>query len=262
MRLMAGRCLEKLGRLVEASERLRATSQTELSAGASDAFKTAVANAEKEYKALLPRIPMITLGLSGATAAEVTITLDGKPLPSAVVGIARPVDPGHHTLRVKRGGEVVAVQEIDLKEGDAVEVPLKVKGGGDALAPAPAPGGGGAGSTQRALGWTAVGLGAAGAVFGGVTLGLSISQKSALVNTYGCTPDFVCPPTPGATDAINRYNTTKWMPTAGFAGGGAMLVTGVVLLLTAPRARPVGTGGSMTLLPWAGPQGAGVMGVF
>lgn len=252
MSLMAARCLEKLGRLVEASERYRVASRAQLDAGASDGFKAAVVKAEKQYKALQPRIPRITLGVSGASPGDVEITIDGKAVPVAMVGIERPTDPGHHTVKGRRGAEVV-VREIELKEGDAIEVALRLAGGDAAPAAA-----GAVGATQRAIGWTGVGLGVAGLVFGGVTLGLKISAQNGLTSSSGCTPDFVCPPS--AKAAVDHYYTLRPMPVAGFAAGGAALAAGAVLLLTAPRARP--TGGALTLLPWMGPHGGGLTGVF
>jgi hypothetical protein len=255
MALGAAHCLEKLGRLVEASERYRDVSRAHLDTDASDSFKNAVATAEKEYKTLLPRLPKVILGLRGAAATEVEISIDGKRVGAAIVGIERLTDPGHHTVQAKRGGDV-ATEEVDLKEGDAVEVTLDL---GKAVK-APLPGGGEAevGSTQRAVGWTAVAVGGAGLIFGGVTLALRTSAGNTLQNNPACNAQLVCQMP--AWGEVDHYDTLKPMPIAGFVAGGAVLAAGMVVLLTAPRPRPAG--GSLRLLPWVGPQGGGVTGVF
>jgi hypothetical protein len=255
MGLMAGRSLVKLGRLVEGSERLLSTSRLQLAADASDAFKSAVSNAAAEYKALLPRIPKLVIGLSGVTAREVEVTLDGKPVPTAILGIERATDPGHHAVQARRGAEV-AVKEVDLKEGETLEVALKMKDEGSAR-PA-ASGTGEPGAAQRTAGWVLVGLGAAGVVVGVATGGVTIADRNTLTGTDHCTRDLGCPSS--AKGDVDRYNLVRDIWPVGVAVGGAAAVTGVVLVVTAPRGRPVG--GPLPFQPWVGLKSAGVMGVF
>lgn len=130
MALLTGRCLEKLGRLVEASEKYLEASRATLEPNASAAQKSAQTEAEKARAALMPRIPSVELILD-PPAPTARVTLDGKHVPPAMVGIKRPIDPGTHTVAVARGSES-ATQDFTLKEADAVRVVLKAPGNGAA----------------------------------------------------------------------------------------------------------------------------------
>lgn len=126
MALLTGRCLEKLGRFVEASEKYLEAARAPLDAGASAAQKSAQSEAEKARTALLPRIPSVEITLD-PPAPQARVALDNKPVPPAMVGIKLPIDPGKHTVSVARGSES-ATQEFTLKEADSVRVILKAPG--------------------------------------------------------------------------------------------------------------------------------------
>lgn len=251
MSLLVARCLEKLGRLVEANERYVAAARSEAGPGASDAFKEAVADADKEQKVLLPRIPRLKVEVRGAVPAEAGVTLDGKPLPAAMIGVERLTDPGAHTLRGTRGGEVVE-RKVDLKEGQSQTVTLELAGGGDAGA-SPSPG-----SIQRTLGWVTIAVGGAGLVASGVTLGMGLGAKSDLVSTSKCSTDLVCPAS--AADAVSSYRTLRVASAGTFVGGAVALVVGVVVLATAPSSRSDAKAAAW--YPFVGPDRVGIEGAF
>lgn len=138
MALLTGRCLEKLGRWVEASEKYIEAARAPLEPGASAAQKSAQTEAEKARTALMPRIPSVELALD-PPAPDAQVLLDGKTVPAAMVGIKRPMDPGKHSVAVSRGGSS-ATQDFTLKEADSVRVVLKAppgKPGGAYYAPPP-----------------------------------------------------------------------------------------------------------------------------
>ena len=138
MALLTGRCLEKLGRWVEASEKYIEAARAPLEPGASAAQKSAQTEAEKARTALTPRIPSVELALD-PPAPDAQVLLDGKTVPAAMVGIKRPMDPGKHSVAVSRGG-ASATQDFTLKEADSVRVVLKApagKPGGAYYAPPP-----------------------------------------------------------------------------------------------------------------------------
>jgi hypothetical protein len=139
MALLTGRCLEKLGRLVEASEKYLEASHDTLEPGASPAQKSAQTEADKARTAILPRIPAVELALD-PPAPDARVLLDNKHVPAAMIGIKRPIDPGKHTVSVARGGES-ATQEFTLNEADSVRIVLKApkRAGGPAYYP-PSPG--------------------------------------------------------------------------------------------------------------------------
>ena len=257
MGLGAARCLERSGHWVAAAERYRAVSRVEPGRDASEAFKQAVSDAAKEGQALLAKIPKLRISIAGAPPGEVSVTLDGAPVPAALLGLPRPTDPGHHRLTGARGTDV-AVKELDLAAGDDVAVTLELTPAAARLAPVP-PQQQGGGSTQRVIGWVGLGVGAVGLVVGGATLGVVLHDRSALVASHGCTNDLACMP-PATQAQVNGYNTVRSLPTAGFVVGGVGVAVGAVLLLTAPRARPPLR--ALRLQPWLGPDGAGVTGVF
>lgn len=136
MALLTGRCLEKLGRWVEASEKYLEAANGTLEPGASAAQKSAQTEATMARAALLPRIPSVELALD-PPAPDAQVTLDGKTVPAAMVGIKRPIDPGKHNVTVARGGES-ATQNFTLKEAESVRVVLKApKKAGAAYYPPP-----------------------------------------------------------------------------------------------------------------------------
>jgi hypothetical protein len=140
MALLTGRCLEKLGRLVEASEKYLEASRAPLEPGASAAQKSAQTEADKARTALMPRIPSVELALD-PPAPDAQVMLDGKEVPAAMVGIKRPIDPGKHSVAVSRGG-ASANQDFTLRESDSVRVVLKApQGKPNAAYYAPPPGG-------------------------------------------------------------------------------------------------------------------------
>ena len=140
MALLTARCLEKLGRWVEASEKYLEAARAPLEPGASAAQKSAQTEAEKARTALMPRIPAVELALD-PPAPDAQVLLDGKAVPPAMVGIKRPMDPGKHSVAVSRGG-AAATQDFTLKEADSVRVILKAPAGKPGAAYyAPPPGG-------------------------------------------------------------------------------------------------------------------------
>ncbi|WP_437530799.1 tetratricopeptide repeat protein [Sorangium sp. So ce726] len=258
--LYAARCLEQLGRLIEASERYLQVSRTSLDASASDVFEAAVADAGKAYDDLKPRIPRLSVGVRGAPEREVQITIDGKPMPPALVGVSQPVDPGKHVVEAAWAGRVVR-REVALQERQEAAVALEFPGGvrPPIVLPLPSPAGPAPGTTQRVLGWTAVGTGAAALVAGGITFGITSARRSELID-LGCTEDVVCPDTPQTRDKLGSYNDMRLVPAPAFIVGGALAAGGVALLLTAPSAAARSKGAAVR--PWISPWGAGIAGVF
>ncbi|WP_437897237.1 tetratricopeptide repeat protein [Sorangium sp. So ce124] len=256
--LYAARCLEQLGRLIEASERYLQVSRTSLDASASDVFKAAVADAGKAYDDLKPRIPRLAVGVRGAPEREVQITIDGKPMPPALVGVSQPVDPGKHVVEAVWTGRVVR-REVALQERQEAAVALEFPVGVRPPIVLPPPAGPAPGTTQRVLGWTAVGTGAAALVAGGVTFGITSALRGELID-LGCTEDVVCPDTPKTREKLGSYNDMRLVPAPAFIVGGALAAGGVALLLTAPSAAAKPKGAAVR--PWISPWGAGIAGVF
>lgn len=268
MGIMAARCLEKLGRWVEATERYLAVSRAPLDAGANEAQRNAVKAAEVERNALLPRIPALVVVIEGEGEGEgarrVEVTIDGKPVPAALLGVKRPTDPGRHRIEARRGSESVT-REVVLDPGASVTVNLRLASGGTAVIPpappaslpAPPPADSrSSGSAMRGVGFAFIGLGGAGIVTGAILGGLAISARGNL-DESGC-KEGMCPR--AVEDDVSRYNTLR------LASGGALIaglvvaaggVTLAVLAPSGPKPAP-----QARWEPWVGPGTVGVRGVF
>ncbi len=115
----------------------------------------------------------------------------------------------------------------------------------------------GNGSTQKTIGFVALGVGAAGLLVGGITGGLALGKHGDI--TKSC-PEGHCAPGQEAMlkPEIESYNTMGTISTIGFIAGGALAATGVVLILTAPKK----TTTQATVTPLVGLGFVGVMGSF
>ncbi len=267
--LWTARALEKAGKLVEASEVYNEVGMLEVAEGDRAVQEVAKQDAAKEREALLPRIPKLTVQVEGAPANEVQVTVDGVPVAAALIGAARPANPGSHSATAKVGEQEVS-EEVTLAEGESETVVLRLAAPAPAEQPsmqepapasapapaatAPADTGAADGSMQRTLGWVGLGVGGAGLVFGTVTGIIAVSKKSSLEDD-GCV-DGAC--YADQTDDVDSYNSMRTLSTVGFVIGGVGAAAGAVLLLTAPEQDESGP----TVQAWLGAGSAGVKGSF
>jgi len=122
--LYIARAQAKLGRLVRAQDTYLKIVREHLPADAPDPFKEAWAAADRELDALEPRIPQVTIRVEGAASGEVDVTLDGRSVPKALLGIAQPVDPGAHELRAEDGHGRKVARSVMLTSGARESVTL------------------------------------------------------------------------------------------------------------------------------------------
>ena len=123
-------CFEKLGRLVEASEKYMAVSRRKLGPGAPDAFKRAVATALERVNAVRERLAMLELTIDGDNVADAQVFVDGREIPPALVGATFPVDPGERVVEVVKGSRKVS-EKISLKEKEKKSLTLTLPPGED-----------------------------------------------------------------------------------------------------------------------------------
>jgi hypothetical protein len=259
--LMAARCLAKLGRLIESSERYLGVTGMELEPGASHVFRQAKVDAARELQALLARIPTLAVDVTGAAIPGVTVTLDGKPIKD--LGAPRSVNPGAHHVEALKENAVLASDDVTLAEHEERRVTLRLPAAlrGDAVATtrSAAPPPERPDQTPRLAGWIALGAGGAGIALGGVTGVLAIGAQGDL-DEGGC-EDGVCPRR--LSGDLDRYDALRVLSTVGFIAGGVGLAAGAVVLLTAPRgAPPAERAAGARVAPWIGAGAAGVRGVF
>jgi tetratricopeptide (TPR) repeat protein len=135
--LYIARAQDKQGRLVQAMEAYIKATHSELASGAPSAFVSAKVDAERELQALMPRIPQVTITVSGAQSEDVVVKVDGETLPSALVGVKRPANPGKHTYSAEGASVEAAPVTLSVNERSeaAVELVLKAKAAQAAVAP-------------------------------------------------------------------------------------------------------------------------------
>ncbi|HEY8076878.1 MAG TPA: hypothetical protein VIF62_22280 [Labilithrix sp.] len=220
--------------------------------------------ARQRAQALEPRLPKLVIDVEPNAPAGLEVKRDGVTVGSAAWGTPIPVDPGQHTIVADAPGRIQFETRVQSTEAKTSHVTITLAAAPVAPpavatpAPAPpspepqptqltyaeAPGPNQAlrdafpppeqddrGKAQRIVGWTAGGLGlaslAVSGAFGIVSLDKHNSSRSH------CAGD-VCDAT-GASlreDAIRAGNVA----TGAAIGGGAGVVLGAILLLTAPSA--------------------------
>ena len=109
-------CKEALGQLVEASEQLRLVRDTPLPPGASEAFNQAKTDAAAELQQLEARIPKVKIDILPAGIQGLVVTIDGAQMPTALLGVPRPINPGSHRVAAQAPGYTPGQQQVDVRE--------------------------------------------------------------------------------------------------------------------------------------------------
>lgn len=270
-----GECQIALGRLVEGTENLKKVSLEHIDPKASSTFFEAQNRARKLLDETLPRIAKLTIELS-PELEDVELLIDELKVSSALIGVRRPTDPGRHTVLLRKAGYLEATAEVTLDEGadeklsltlepdpaavresetlEATQTSAEVKTTATPKEPPRR-------SAQPIFGWIGIGVGAAALSAGAVTGVLALDQA----NHLAC-PNDVC-----SGSEAGRLDSALSLATAStilLGAGGALAVTGVILLLTSPSERasaraPLETQlGSVRLTPEVYAGGAGFRGRF
>ena len=122
-------CLVVSGKLVEAQETYETLTHRELAADAPAPFREAVETGRRELADLQPRIPTLRIEVkpSPSTLRNLTLSLNGRPLPNEVLGIARPVNPGVYRITATAWGIPPAKEvNVTLAEKDARSVEVQL----------------------------------------------------------------------------------------------------------------------------------------
>ena len=253
----SGQDLRRDGKLAEAREQLRMCSDPKCPA----VVRVDCAKRLDELEAAQPTIVFDAKDGAGADITVVKVSVDNRPLAEKLDGSALPIEPGEHTLTFEVAGQSPVTQHIVVKEGEKGRHEKIVIGAPPPspapVAPPPSPPEEGLG-TQRILGIVGGGVGVAGiavgSVFGLLTASAISKQKSDCASSTSCNN-----PTQAASDH-STWTTDGTISTIAFIAGGALLVGGAVVFLTAGHARteqPAATG--LMLVPSAGPGGGGML---
>lgn len=256
-----GKCQLQTGRIVEGTETLNRVVRERLEPGAPEAYAKAQEQAKRLIAEAKPKIARLTIIVVDDDDGELNelpelaVRVDDSPLSSALVGAARPTDPGDHTVSVSAPGYESASQEVSLKAGEAQELRIQLKaqkaspGSPDALEQT------GDDSSSKLVPWSLIAGGGALMVGGGVTGLLALNNKNSLT----CEPGEVCTGEDATT--LPKARRQAAISTVLFGVGGAAAITGTVLLLTGKKS-PEAEVGSARFRPLVGWGSMGVSGDF
>ena len=236
--LWSARTFEKLGWLVEASQRYRQVVKLQPIGGEEDVQRVALHDAAAELASLEPRIPILAVAIEGAPPSSIEVELDNSAIPPAAVQAGILTNPGKHRLVARRGDhvleETLTLRELErrqvilhfsptLKSSTRADVPLP------AVQDAPRE----SSSLQRTAGWISVGVGGAAFVMGTVTGFMALRDRGTLSSDCDLATNRCAN---ASRDQLDRYNQLRAFSSIGLLGGAALAGAGVVLVLTAPRA--------------------------
>jgi hypothetical protein len=261
--LRQSECLEKLGRLIDASAVLQDTAEFPLAANASLPFRKAVAAARVRAEAMLARIPTLEIVMQGVPSAQATVSLDGKALTQEQWASPIRVDPGAHQVKAV-AGSAVASERVMLDEGAHTQIVLRPElPANAAIAAQPESVASLAAEATpekrhgqlRTWAWVGLGIGATG-VLAGLATGIGVLVMRNDLDHGGCVAS-VCKPSQGGD--VRVYNALRTASVAGFVVGGFGLASGAVLWFAEVRGERAN---HQSFLPFVGPGSVGVAGTF
>lgn len=270
--LREARALEKLGRLVEATEALVRTRRTPLDDSSPKAFRDAVAEADAELASLKPRVPKLAISVSGPGRddADLVVKMDDRSVPAALIGVAAPVDPGKHHL-VATTAHSRADADVELKEGESRAAKLELVAQETTAAP-PAPPTSAPVDTaparqpaaaehpaaprvSRSYAYVAFGVGAIGLGTGVITGLMAANRHSSAVQNC---PDNRCVEGSAGADDVSAFRSLRTISTVGYVIGAVGVGAGVALfVLSRPQEAP-----HAAVAAYVGPGSASIAGRF
>ncbi|HMJ11705.1 MAG TPA: hypothetical protein VK524_09855 [Polyangiaceae bacterium] len=282
--LFLARAQQRLGQLVSAREAYLKLTRESIAPAAPKAFHDAQAAAKRELPLLEPKIPTLKIQVKGAEGKPVSVTVDGKALSPALVGVANPTDPGAHRVQASAAGLSAGPVAVELKEAARETVTLQLSAATESTAPVAAPvepanttssaavdtgappaadeapsmssGNGLRIASYVAMGVGVVGLGA------GTLFGLQSKNKRDEA-------DEICPK-PNACPISKRERvegldddagSAQKLSLIGFIAGGVGVATGVTLFVLSGKKQEQSPA-SASIRTWVGPLGLGVDGTF
>lgn len=270
-----GECQVAVGQIVLGTENLNRVVREQLAPNAPQAFRAAQERAKKALDAALPKIAYLTVTVEPRDAKP-EVKVGGVPVPSALIGVERPTDPGTHEVVATAPGYLEAKSTVTLAEAGHQSIALTLQPDpsakpadppaetippGSTLVPPPGaqpPPPAAKSGGSNTLAYVLLGVGGVGIVAGSVTGIMAIGAKSDL----DC-PDKRCVGEEG--DKLESAKTIAMVSTIGFAVGIPAAAVGAVLLVTGGSKKDTGKldqpkGFSAT--PYVGFGEAGVVGTF
>jgi len=270
----------KSGHYIAAEEAYNRLIRAGLPPGAPAPFVKALEDAKREIESVTPHIARVTINVTGCESPSVT--LDGATVPSMILGIKKPVDPGTHEVKASAAGCKAATATFTVEDGKEATSSITLeKEATTNVAPT------GTGNTNtttnpntttstststststtsdtassggnglKIAGFVALGIGGAGLIMGGITGGLALGDHGTLANECGADGKS-CPST--AKSTIDDYHLMGTLSTVGFVVGGVGVAAGIVMLVLAPSPKKQNMG---WIQPYIGLGSVGAYGQF
>jgi hypothetical protein len=280
--LFVARANEKIGKLVAAREAYLKIVRETLPNGSPQAFRDAQSAAKSELTVLEPRVPRVSVAVQGAGELPVSVTMNGQPVSSALVGVPRPLDPGKYEFQAYAEGAQSAPTSLLLREGAKETLVLTLQAstatppGSFTAAPTTAKAQLSTNTDQgtvqpssstsalRIGSYVALGVGVVGLGAGTVFAFQAKSKRddaNALCDQsgqYNCSEAVKADVKALDSDA----DKAKTLATVGFITGGIGIAAGVTLFVLSLDSKTEKAKSSATITPWIGWQSAGVIGSF
>lgn len=290
--LFIARAQAKLGQFVKARESYLKIVREQLAPGAPQAFRDARASADEERKQVEPRIGRLLVKVEGGEAAkDLAVSIDGQPIPTVLLGVPQPMDPGEHVINASATGFKSSPVKVSLKDGGTGSVVLKLEADGSAPPPSPLSGPVAAESTpavstaasgappvdggpvkshngMRIGSYVALGVGAAGLAAGTFFVLSSASKRKdadaaakELPMTCG-TPCLKSDPAASAVAGLDDdARRAKVIGIVGYVVGGVGVATGVTLFVLSSKQQERAAASGF-VAPYIGLNSFGVRGAF
>jgi len=252
------RALQGLGRFVEAHEKYELVLREGVDSTSPKSWLHALEDAKKELDMLKPRLAWVTVVLK--EPADATVKIDGVLVPPAAVGVKRAADPGFPKVVVTAPGYEGFEQTLTVGPGEekSLEVTLKklpevaapVTTSQDIYRPRQKT------EARRVASFVLLAGGGAALAGGGVFGALALHKKSQLDSE--CMDGGRC--RSSSEPKIKTYHTYGTISGVALSVGVAAVGTGLVLLLTEPKAEETARAG-VTVRPLIGPL-VGAEGTF
>lgn len=240
-------CYERTGRTASAWALFQEVAATATAQGQSDRNKIAAERASS----VAQRLSRLQVTVHAPANQEgLVVKLNGKPIPAASWDAALPVDPGLQTIEVSAPGYTTWKTTVVAAAGPStasVEVPALKPEPQQSAAPAPAdaepvaaPVRSEHSSTQKTVGYVVGGVGVIGLALGGVFAYRAYDKNQQSLDQCrkgepnACTED-------GAT-LRKSAQSSGTIATAATIAGGALVATGITLLISAPSRKETSHG--------------------
>jgi len=282
--LYSARAHAKLHHYVKARELYLRIARQQLATNAPKAFVNAQATASQELKDVEPHIGQLTITLRGPEPKLAKVTLDGSAVHSALIGVARPIDPGEHQIHAEAPGFSPQTKKFTIDDAGKVSValeltPVSTPVVGAAPPPSPPPAASAPlgpdpakgvdtskPNTQRIAAYVAFGVGAVG-LGAGTVFGLSSKSKRSQADdkfqqcggASGCTTDN--PLSAQVSSLDDSARTSKTLSIIGFVAGGVGVGAGIALFVLS-RHHDEAPASGWSITPRIGLGNAAITGTF